>query len=154
MTEPENHPKRIVSISDRGRIARYLRAVSLGCEGVASHWKSNTSDETKQPVTAALVAAYIKRLEIQSLASGGGLESLIAANEKYPSTSAEIRELSDWIIPIEPPHLNPKVTEDNEDKFGDALVAARGRCHYAALRRVTRVRQLVLSEGESRKVNA
>jgi hypothetical protein len=123
MTDSEILPKTIISVQDMQRVTKYLRAVSTGYEGVVAYWKSNPPDRSKQPVTSALVDAYVIRLEIKSLASSRGLQSFVAANDKYPSMHAELRELGDWLETVEPSYLNPKVTEDTEDRFGDALVA-------------------------------
>jgi hypothetical protein len=126
MIDTPKIPKPVVTITDEERANKYLRVVSIGYEKIAAYWRANSPDLKKRPITSALVAVYVARLEIQTSAAGGGLHSLRAARENHPALYSDLQELGSWLEPLEPAHLNPKVTENNEGVLGDLLVSYLG----------------------------
>lgn len=130
-------------------LPEFLRGAIPEMERRLLHLEANLPDPVRQPVSSALVAAYLFRLRIQLSDMQRGLQGLLDQYNSHPTLARELLEIDPWISDLMPV-IDYKPAEERENRWGDSLVRM-GYSYTDAKRQIRHSRRHVIPRGAPSK---
>ena len=132
-------------------IAEIIRAIEPALEAKLRFCRNHPPDPATKPVTSAVVALYISRLELALSSIRGGAPRLREDAIKYPESSEEMEEIESWIIRKKPGVPRRKLTEQDWEVFGNWFVSKMGYSYSETKHILARLRALRSGKGAPSK---
>ncbi len=132
-------------------LAEILRAIEPNFEAKIRYCRIHAPDPLKQPVTSAIVTAYVYRLELALSAIRGGGHGLKDEANNRPDSAQEIQEFESWILRRKRGIPRRKLTEKDEDALGDWFVSKQGYSYSETRRMMEQLRDLQSGKGAPHK---
>ena len=132
------------------KLAEVMRAVEPDLQRRIVHLQINPPDPVNQPVSSALVRAYLSRLEIYIDAIRGGAKGLSDHYRDHPTLLQELQEMETWIFRKKAAGKKTELTAADEDVIGDWLVST-GRSYSETKQMLRRMRQFLTGRGAPNK---
>ncbi len=103
-------------------ISDLLRSTEPHFEFDLAYCRAHPPDPKNHPATAALIAEYVKRLEIQLAKSRMGVDGIKELARDYPDLQREIGEIEQWIKRLKPNVAAKRLSPEDEDTIGNWLM--------------------------------
>lgn len=132
-------------------IAEALTGTLPWLEDKLSFCRVNPPDPAEQPITSAIVASYIARLEQLLTDIRGGGQGLKIQFLERPGLITEVREFESWITRRKPGVPRRKLTPAQEDDLGDWFVSKMGYSYSRTRQRVRDMRRFLSGQGAPTK---
>jgi hypothetical protein len=132
------------------KLAEFNEAIRPALEERLARLKKRPPDPERQPVTHAVVAAYMSRLSIQIDLAGKGVTGLREQIAKHPNLSDELQEIETWILRRKRAESVQPLIQEYEDTMGDFLVST-GRSYTRTKEMLRKVRQKIGRRGAPNK---
>jgi len=132
-------------------LADVIRAIEPTLEAKLRLCQHHAPDPATKPVSAAIVAVYVSRIESALAAIRGGGKSLREDAVSHPNASEELQEIESWILRRKPNAPGRKLTDKDWDAFGNWFVSKMGYSYSRAREMIERLRNLQSSKGAPNK---
>lgn len=132
-------------------LAEVLRSIEPNLEAKIAYCRANPPDPIKQPVTSAIVAAYISRMELELATLRRGASGLKNQFSDCPNLVKEVQEFESWLLRKIPGFPSRKLTGKNEDGVGDWFVSKMGYSYSQAKRMIRDLNRLQSGKGAPSK---
>jgi hypothetical protein len=134
------------------------QSISEFCRSTESRWERDLAycrdyppDPEKHPATFALVAEYVKRLELLLSCSRRGVDGIKDLAQRYPYLTNEIQEIERWIKQRKASAPARSFSEEDQDMLGDWLVKYASSSYSKARQFVSSVAQSLRPKGAPSK---
>jgi hypothetical protein len=132
------------------KLAEVVRATEPDLQRRIVYLQTNPPDPVNQPVSNALVRAYLSRLEIYVGAIRRGGKGLSDHYRDHPTLLQELHEMETWILRKKGAVKKAEFTAAGEDVIGDWLVSM-GRSYSKTKQMLRRLRQFLNGRGAPNK---
>jgi hypothetical protein len=132
-------------------VADILRAIEPDLEMKLASCRSNPPDPVKQPVTSAVVAAYISRVELELAAIRRGASALQDQSRERPTLVEEITQIESWILRRKSGVPRRKLTDQDERAIGDWFVSKMNYSYSETNQKLEEMRRLLSGKGAPSK---
>jgi hypothetical protein len=132
-------------------LAEILRAIEPALERKLDYCRANPPDPVKQPVTSAVVTAYVSRVELELATIRGGVRRLKDQLRDRPGLTNEILEIESWILRRRSGVARPKLTAQDEQALGDWFVSKMGFSYSETRQRLAEMQRSVSGKGAPNK---
>jgi hypothetical protein len=132
-------------------LAEILRAIEPALERKLDYCRANPPDPVKQPVTSAVVTAYVFRVELELATIRGGVRRLKDQLRDRPGLTNEILEIESWILRRRSGVARPKLTAQDEQALGDWFVSKMGFSYSETRQRLAEMQRSVSGKGAPNK---
>jgi hypothetical protein len=128
-------------------LADMVRSVEPLIAAKIEFWRSHPSDPITQPVTSAIISAYVSRLEFQLYSVRGGVAGLKYQFRNYPQIVEDTQELELWITRLKPPAQRKNLSEKDEEAMGNWFVSKMGYSYSQAKHHINLMREQISEKG-------
>ncbi|MGB6130718.1 MAG: hypothetical protein WBG54_02975 [Acidobacteriaceae bacterium] len=132
-------------------LSALMRSVEPHIEESLAYCLEHPPDPQKHPATTALIAEYVKRLQLYLMHSRSGVAGMREQASKHPHLVGEIQEIEKWIKQRKPGTVRQPLPEEHQDLLGDWLVEHVDHSYSKARKFVTSVAKSVSSRGAPNK---
>ena len=132
-------------------LADVLRPLVVDLEAKLTHCRSHPPSPLKQPVTNAVIAAYITLLEVELAAIREGARGLQHQFRERPKLTNEITQIESWILRRKSGVARPQLTDRDEQALGDWFVGKMGFSYSETKQWFEQARQLLSGKGAPNK---
>jgi len=132
-------------------LADVMRAIEPDLENRIAKCKANPPDPVRQPVTSAIVAAYVSRVELELATIRDGAKALQDQSQNRPTLTHEIQEIESWILRRKYNGARPRLRVKDEQVVGDWFVRKMGYSFSETNRRLDAMRKFLSGKGAPTK---
>jgi len=128
-------------------LADVLRVIEPALETKLVFCRNNPPDPVKQPVTSALVAAYISRVELELATIRRGAKALSDQSRERPTLTEEISRIESWILRRKSGVPRRQLANRDEQAIGDWFVSKMHYSYSETKQMLGEMRQLLSGKG-------
>lgn len=132
-------------------LADVLRVIEPALETKLLFCRNNPPDPVKQPVTSALVAAYISRVELELATIRRGAPGLLDQSRERPTLTEEIVQIESWILRRKSGVARRQLSDRDEQAIGDWFVSKMNYSYSETNQMLGEMRQLLSGKGAPNK---
>jgi hypothetical protein len=132
-------------------LAEVLRVLEPDLEMKLAYCRSHPPNLQTQPVSSAVVAAYISLLELELTTIRRAARGLQDQFRERPTLTDEITQIESWILRRKSGEARRQLTDRDEQALGDWFVSKMGFSYSDTKRYLRQARQLLSGKGAPNK---
>jgi hypothetical protein len=132
-------------------LSELVRSIEPQLERDLAYCLANPPDPKKHPATSAVIAEYVRRIQLYLTQSKAGTAGLREQAAQYPNLVIEIQEIEEWIKQRKPGTARRPFSQEDQDLLGDWLVRHADSSYSKARRFVAGVVKSLSKKGAPSK---
>jgi hypothetical protein len=128
-------------------LADVLRVIQPELEAKLSYCRNHPSDPVLHPVTTAILAAYMSRLESELATIRGGAAAMKKQERNEPLFMQELEEMESWILRRKRGVPRRQLAAKDEDALGNWFVSKMGLSYSKTKRMLQNIRRRQSGKG-------